>query len=144
MTNINVPGNSNTINITNTKKKTVVTVSISLAVIIIFATFLHFSAFNSLEKKIVGTWQLENTEQLYEFTNDGQFIYLSGSSNGASIKYKISDKKIRLSINYLGGNATVFADINIKNNTMTLSNFIDPDNFFNIDIENVLSFTKIN
>lgn len=105
---------------------------------------MHFSAFNSLEKKIVGTWQLENTEQLYEFTNDGQFIYLSGSSNGASIKYKISDKKIRLSINYLGGNATVFADINIKNNTMTLSNFIDPDNFFNIDIENVLSFTKIN
>ena len=37
----------------------------------------------------------------------------------------------------------MFANIEIKNNTMTLSNFIDPENFLDIDIENALSFTKV-
>lgn len=144
MSNINVQGHVGGNVSGDTKKNTKITISIGSIVIIAIVGFIFFSFSNSIEKKIIGTWQLNNSNSLYEFTEDGQFIYLSGSSKGMTITYNISNKKLILNINILWGNTTVTANVNISGDTLILSDFTDPDDIFGVDDDEKLVFTKVN
>jgi len=139
MSNIYVQGDNNKVRGDSNKK--IITISIGLVAIVIVA-FIFISSSNSMEKKIIGTWKLGNS--MYEFTDDGQLLYLSGSNDGMTITYTLNNDKIKLNINILWGNATVIADVDISDNTLTLSNFIDPDDIFGVDGDDTWVFTKVN
>lgn len=142
MSNIQVQGDGNKVQGDRINKKTVI--SIGSIFIIAIIVVVIFSSTNSLEKKIVGTWQLEGTESLFEFTKDGDFIYLTEGNGGATITYNISNEKIYINISILWGSGSVIADIDISGNTMTLSNFVDPDYIFEVDSDDVWVLKKVN
>lgn len=141
MSNVQIQGNGNKVK--GDSNKTKITISIGTVLIVIIA-IIFFSTSNSLEKKIVGTWQLEGTENLFEFTKDGDFIYLTEGNGGATITYNINNEKIYINISILWGSGSVIADVDISGNTMTLSNFIDPDYIFEVDSDDVWVLKKVN
>lgn len=141
MSNFQIQGNGNKVK--GDSNKTKITISISTVLIVIIA-IIFFSTSNSLEKKIVGTWQLAGTENLFEFTKDGDFIYLTEGNGGATITYNINNEKIYINISILWGSGSVIADVDISGNTMTLSNFVDPDYIFEVDSDDVWVLKKVN
>lgn len=124
------------------KDHTKETASICSAIIAI-ALIVIFISSNSLGKRIVGTWQKDGSDKLYEFTKDGQFIYLSGNNSGATITYSIDGNQIKLNINIAWGHATVIADIDIQNDMLTLSNFVDPDDVFGASSDDTWIFHRV-
>lgn len=132
-------GGKNKFTIKNIKKSKI---SLVFAVFFILAIAVFFLTSNSIEKKIVGTWKLEGTKNLYEFTKDGRFVYLSGSNDGMTISYTIDDEQIQFDISILWGRATVFADVSISGDSMTLSNFVDPEDIFGADEGEVRTFLR--
>lgn len=144
MSKIQVEGNRNHV---RGDSRTKISISIGTVVIVFAIIFVFFLSSNSIEKRIIGTWQKideeSDKEKLYKFTKDGQFICIS-DSNDAKIAYKIDGKKIQLDVQYIIlGNYTVFADIDISGNKLTLSNFIDPDHGLGLSTDDVLIFKKI-
>lgn len=130
-------------NIYKSKKNTQISIVIGVILIIIVAIFvISVISNNTTEKLIIGRWQLNGSNNLYEFTENGQFLYLSGSNDGATISYSINDDTLQLDISLLWANATVMADVEVTKNHLTLSNFIDPEGVFGVDSDDVWEFTR--
>ncbi|GEM_PF-6329282 len=141
-TNINEIGNARNVNIGN-KKSTNIKISIGAIVIIAVVIVVIFASnAGGMGKKIVGNWQMEGNGETYEFTSDGQMLRLTGS-NDVSITYNIDGKRLYLKVNVLWATATVSADLSINGNTMTWTNFSDPDDIFGAGEGDTWTFTKV-
>lgn len=112
--------------------------------ILMIVGLIAYSFIQGTNNSIVGTWKMDDTGDIYQFTEDGQFLYLSGRSGGVNIVYTVEDNKVILNISILWGRGTVTADFKVTGNTLTMSNFIDPDNIFELEAGETWSFTKIN
>ena len=112
----------------NRIKGDTIKIKISIGIVLIIAVVIFAFSFSgsSVEKKIVGNWRMEDSEDIWSFTKNGQFINLSESNEGRTIMYSIDGDKLQLDIQYLWSNYTVIADIEISKNVLTMSNIIDP------------------
>lgn len=98
---------------------------------------------NQTSNKIVGRWIRTDTEKMYEFTKDGQFLYLSGSDGGVAATYSVDGNQLKFNFSALWAQTTVFADIKISGNQLKLSNFIDPEDWLELDDGEEWVFTKV-
>ncbi|MBO5032037.1 MAG: hypothetical protein J6D08_09165 [Lachnospiraceae bacterium] len=113
------------------------------AIVILIAVFVIKLFVGGSEKQIVGRWECTDNGELYEFTKDGQFLYLSGSSDGITAQYHVNGETLQLDVSVLWSTATVIMDLDISNGKMTWSNFIDPDDMMGVSSDTVMNFTKI-
>lgn len=143
--NISITGDGNTTTpkIEDHTKKTTIKISIGAIIIVGILAIIFSVSSGGIEKKIVGRWQMENSNEIYEFTNDGQFLYLTGSNHGLTVSYTIDGKRIYLNVDVLWASTTVSADLSVNNSTLVLSNFIDPEDIFGVDEGEELRFTKV-
>lgn len=146
----------NSTNKTVTKNKTVnknrnktIIKNNKLAFVIVFA-FLAIGIIgvtllvvNNPSRQIVGRWRCTNNDKLYEFTKDGQMLYLSGSSDGMTIQYHTEKGRVQLNAKVLWGSATIIADLDISGNEMTWSNFIDPEDWFSAFNKSTMNFVRV-
>lgn len=137
-------GNQRTINKNKTiikgNKPIIVTVFLFVLVGIIYITMAHI---NNPSRQIVGRWKCTDNDKIYEFTKDGQMLYLSGSNNGLTIQYSVDKGQVRLDAKILWGSANVIADMDITGNKMTWSNFVDPEDLFSAFNDSSMNFTRV-
>lgn len=104
---------------------------------------ITFLVVNNPSRQIVGRWRCTNNDKLYEFTKDGQMLYLSGSSDGMTIQYHTEKGRVQLDAKILWGSATIIADLDISGNEMTWSNFIDPEDWFSAFNKSTMNFIRV-
>lgn len=151
--NVNI-NNGNIKTVTNNKtvnknKYNTIIKNNKLAFVIVFAFLLigiigiTLRVVNNPSRQIVGRWRCTNNDKLYEFTKDGQMLYLSGSSNGMTIQYHTEKGRVQLDAKILWGSATITADLDISGNEMTWSNFIDPEDWFSAFNKSTMNFVRV-
>lgn len=124
-------------------KNTKITISIGAIVIIAIIAIIVAVSSGGTEKKIIGKWQTEGSDEIYEFTKDGQFLRLTGSSDGLTVTYTIDGERLYLNMNILWANATVSADVSVDNHNLVLSNFMDPDDMLGFDSDDEWKLVKV-
>ena len=94
---------------------------------------------NTNERKIIGTWQINEQPQiLVTFGNDGAF---SMSEDGDYTF--LNDSTVQVHMNYMWADFVISGNISISGNKMKISNMSDPDDIFGADGETItLSKTK--
>lgn len=135
MSQINVQGNTGNVNVKgDTRKNTKITISIGSIVIIAVIAVIFFSKSNTIEKKIIGTWQINEQPQiLITFENDGSFS-MSGDGDYLDGDYTfLTNNRIQVHMNYMWADFILSGDISINGNKMTINNMSDPDNIFGAD-----------
>jgi len=124
--NINVKG--------DTKKNTKITISIGSVVIIAVAIFVWFSASNNLEKKIIGTWQVDEQPQIYVTFGENNAFSMSGDGDYLEGNYTfLGDSIVQAHMSYLWADFVLSGDISISGSKMTITNMSDPDDVFGAD-----------
>lgn len=136
MSQIDIHENSGNVNVKGDtiKNNTKITISISLALIltVIVVAFLFNS--NSLEKSIVGTWQINEQPQIFvTFEKDGIFS-MSGDGDYLDGSYTfLNDNTIQVHMNYYWADFVLSGQISISGKEMTIENINDPDDVFGAD-----------
>lgn len=131
MSTINVQGRGNKVTGDKINKK--VTISIGSVIIIVIA-FIFFSTSNSIEKKIIGTWQIDEQSQIYVTFGENGAFSMSGDGDYLDGTYTfLSDDTVQVHITYLWADFILSGDISISGSSMTISNMSDPDDVFDVD-----------
>lgn len=114
--------------------RTKISISIGSVVIIAIIFFVVLSSSNSIEKKIIGTWQINEQPQIsVTFGENGTFS-MSGDGDYLEGSYTfLSDSTVQAHMNYLWADFVLSGDISITGNNMTISNMSDPDDIFGAD-----------
>lgn len=96
--------------------------------------FYFFSNTNSIEKNIIGTWQInEQSQILVTFGENGAFS-MSGGGDCLDGNYIfINDNTVQVRMDYLWTDFILSGEISINGNKMTIENMSDPDNIFGAD-----------
>ena len=118
-------------------------ISIVLVAIIVLC-YLVSIFINTPEKKIIGTWQINEEPQiLVTFRKDGAFS-MSGDGDYLDGNYTfLNNNTVQVHMNYMWADFIISGDISIKGKTMTVSNMSDPDDIFGADGATItLSKTK--
>lgn len=114
--------------------KTKITISIGSVVIIAIILFVVFSNSNSIEKKIIGTWQINEEPQIYVmFGENGTFSMTDDEDYIEGTYTFINDNMVKVHINYLWIDFTLSGDVSISGGNMTISDMSDPDDIFDAD-----------
>lgn len=108
-------------------------IKISIAFVSIIALFYIIVAVNNTpEKKIIGTWQINEQPQIYVTFEESGMFSMSGAGDYLDGTYTfLSDNTVQVHINYLWADFVLSGDIFIIGNNMTIKNMSDPDNIFN-------------
>lgn len=102
--------------------------------IIIVIAFIFFSTSNSIEKKIIGTWQIDEQPQIYVTFGENGAFSMSGDGDYLDGTYTfLSDDTVQVHITYLWADFILSGDISISGSSMTISNMRDPDDVFDVD-----------
>lgn len=110
--------------------KIVIKISIVFVAIIVLC-YLVSIFINTPEKKIIGTWQINEEPQiLVTFGKDGAFS-MSGDGDYLDGNYTfLNNNTVQVHMNYMWADFIISGDISIKGKTMTVSNMSDPDDIF--------------
>lgn len=136
----NIFSNSGDVNQTIDKSKTIIKgnhIQIMVAIVVLFGIILicvlGLSA-NSPERKIIGTWQINEQPQIFvTFGNNGSFS-MSGDGDYLEGDYIfLSKNMIQAHMSYLWADFMLSGNISIVGNKMTISNMSDPDDIFGAD-----------
>ena len=144
--NVNSTGiNEGGINVKgDTKKNTKITISIGSVVIIVFAIWIFISSSNNIEKKIIGTWQIDEQPQIYVTFGENSTFSMSGDGDYLEGNYTfLGDNTVQAHMSYLWADFVLTGDISISGSKMTISNMSDPDDIFGAD-GITLNLTKTN
>lgn len=127
-------GNGNKVKGDTIRKNTKITISIGSVIIIAIIFFIIFSNSNSIEKKIIGTWQINEEPQIFVTFGNGGAFSMSGDGDYLDGNYTfLSDNTVQAHMNYMWADFTISGDISISGSTMTISNMSDPDDIFGAD-----------
>lgn len=156
----NINNTNGNVNIDQSKKTTinnnknikikdhfVIKIAIKISIVVIIALVIIFGLsklLNTNEKKIIGTWQINEEPQIFvTFGNDGAFS-MSGDGDYLDGNYTfLSDTTVQAHMNYMWADFTISGDISISGSTMTIKNMSDPDDIFGADGATItLSKTK--
>lgn len=114
--------------------KTKITISIGSVVIIAIIFFVVFSNSNSIEKKIIGTWQINEEPQIYiTFGENGAFSMSDDEDYLDGTYTFISDNTVKVHMDYLWIDFFLSGDISISGSSMKITNMSDPDDIFDAD-----------
>lgn len=123
--------------------KTKITISIGAVIIVAILVIVFLGSSGGVERKIVGRWQMVDSDEIYEFTKDGQLLRLTGSSDGATITYTVDGNRVYLNVDILWASATVSADVEVDSQNLLLTGFSDPDDIFGADYNDEWKFVKV-
>ena len=132
MSKIDVNGNEN--HVTGDTKNTQIKISIGSVVIIVVVAFIFFITSSSLEKKIIGTWQVNEQPQIFiTFGENGNFS-MSGDGDYLDGDYTfLNDDIVQVHMNYYWADLILSGQISINGKKMTIENMSDPDDIFGAD-----------
>lgn len=123
-------------------KKTKISISIGSVVIIAVIAYVWFFLPNSLERSMIGTWQLDEEPQTYFiFGRNGEFTVLDNTASLDGTYTFLSDTTVQIHIKYFIVNYRLSGDIVIEDNHMTISNVSDSLGTYGADGE-TLTLTK--
>ncbi len=106
-------------------------ITIGGLVIVVFLIFLFFPNFNSIEKRIVGTWQINEQPQIFVTFGENGVFSMSGDGDYLDGDYVfINNNTVQAHIKYLWADFVLSGQISIKGNQMTIENMSDPDDVF--------------
>ena len=119
---------------TKVRDRYAIKIDINISIVMIIALVIMFglNAFlNTNEKKIIGTWQINEQPQiLITFGNDGVFS-MSGDGDYLDGNYTfLTDNTVQAHMNYMWADFVISGDISISGSKMTISNMSDPDDIF--------------
>lgn len=112
-----------------------IVIRVTIVFVIAIVLFYIISALkNTPEKKIIGTWQIDEQPQIYATFGENGAFSMSGDGDYLDGNYIfISDNTVQIHMNYLWADFVISGDISIKGTTMTISNMRDPDDIFGGD-----------
>lgn len=123
-------------------KKTKISISIGSVVIIAVIAYVWLFLPNSLERSMIGTWQLDEEPQTYFiFGRNGEFTVLDNTASLDGTYTFLSDTTVQIHIKYFIVNYRLSGDIVIEDNHMTISNVSDSLGTYGADGE-TLTLTK--
>lgn len=139
-----VIGQGNKVSGDKIKKRNTIKISIGSVVIIAVFIGIFCSFSNNIEKKIIGTWQVDEQPQIYvTFGENGSFS-MSGDGDYLEGNFTfLGDSIVQAHLSYLWADFVLSGDISINGNKMTISNMSDPDDIFGTDGV-TLTLTKTN
>lgn len=110
-------------------------IKISIAFVTIIALFYIMVAItNTPEKKIIGTWQINEQPHIYVTFGENGMFSMSGAGDYLDGTYAfLSDNTVQARMNYLWADFVLSGDISIIGNNMTIRNMSDPDDIFNVN-----------
>lgn len=119
----------------DTKKNTKITISIGSVVIIsVMVVFVWLFISNDLEKRIIGTWNIVEQQQIFvSFDKNNIFTASNGSDYFDGSYIFLNEDTIQINVNYLWGNFILSGQISINGNKMTIKNIKDPDDILGVD-----------
>ncbi|MCX4340202.1 MAG: hypothetical protein OSJ72_11210 [Lachnospiraceae bacterium] len=125
-------------------KKTKISISIGSVVIIAVIAYVWLFLPNSLERSMIGTWQLDEQPQTYFiFGRNGEFTVLDNTASLDGTYTFLSDTTVQIHIKYFIVNYRFSGDIVIEDNHMTISNVSDSLGTYGADGETItLTKTK--
>lgn len=95
-------------------------------VIIAVIAYAYFFLPNSLERSMIGTWQLDEQPQTYFiFGRNGEFTVLDNTASIDGTYTFLSDTTVQIHMKYFIQNYILSGDISIEGNHMTISNVSD-------------------
>lgn len=112
-------------------------IQIAIAIAVLFGIILICLvglSTNSPERKIIGTWQINEEPQIFVTFGKNGIFSMSGDGDYLDGNYIFINKNtVQAHINYLWADFTLSGNISIIGNTMTISNMSDPDDIFGAD-----------
>ncbi len=136
MSNIQIQGDGNKVKGDTNKIK--ISISIGTVVVALFAIIVFFSASNSIENKIIGSWQINEQPQIIVTFGDNNSFSMSGDGDYLEGNYLfLSDNKVQAHMKYLWADFIISGDISIQGDTMNVTNMSDPDDIFGADGANI-------
>lgn len=133
--NVNIDQSTNINNIKTKGSGIKIVINISMVLIITLVIIFVLNTFlNTNEKKIIGTWQINEQPQiLITFESNGSFS-MSGDGDYLNGDYTfLNDTRVQVHMNYMWADFVLYGDISINGNKMTINNMSDPDNIFGAD-----------
>ncbi len=107
-------------------------IKVSIVVVAVIVLLFIINTFmNTTEKKIIGTWQINEQPQIYVTFGDNGTFSMSGDGDYLDGSYSfLSNNTVQVHMNYLWADFVLSGDISISGTNMTISNMNDPDDIF--------------
>ncbi len=136
MSQIDIHGNSGNVNVKGDtiNKNTKITISIGFVTILTVIVVVFLSNSNSLEKSIVGTWQINEQPQIFVTFEKDNVFSMSGDGDYLDGSYTfLNDNTVQVHLNYYWADFVLSGQISINGKNMIIERMSDPDDMFGAD-----------